>query len=294
MRSGSVAGRIPVVRPPGREDIRWFLIWVGGMALLWLWDVLFLNRPALLQIQEAVWNTLLGAVLVVIFTLLLGWSSALSLYFLESRRQRFPYLSLSFLLNLIRSVPQIVGILVGYVLLTVFIEREIILSSGLHILWMAFVISLFVFLELSDVIRERIDFFRKSDFFDAMLCCGVRESRIINVDILWKNSLSHILHKLIATFGMAIFLQCSIDFIISVGLSTDVSLANFPRTLGSLLANLDSKQDILAISSVFTDITYVGRLLTTHLQGVSIASIIVFTLVCVYKITNGFVKRNRL
>jgi ABC-type amino acid transport system permease subunit len=294
MRSGSVAGRIPVVRPPGREDIRWFLIWVGGMALLWLWDVLFLNRPALLQIQEAVWNTLLGAVLVVIFTLLLGWASALSLYFLESRRQRFPYLSLSFLLNLIRSVPQIVGILVGYVLLTVFIEREIILSSGLHILWMAFVISLFVFLELSDVIRERIDFFRKSDFFDAMLCCGVRESRIINVDILWKNSLSHILHKLIATFGMAIFLQCSIDFIISVGLSTDVSLANFPRTLGSLLANLDSKQDILAISSVFTDITYVGRLLTTHLQGVSIASIIVFTLVCVYKITNGFVKRNRL
>jgi ABC-type amino acid transport system permease subunit len=294
MRSGGVAGRIPVVRPPGRGDIRWFLIWVGGMALLWLWDVLFLNRPALLQIQEAVWNTLLGAVLVVIFTLLLGWASALSLYFLESRRQRFPYLSLSFLLNLIRSVPQIVGILVGYVLLTVFIEREIILSSGLHILWMAFVISLFVFLELSDVIRERIDFFRKSDFFDAMLCCGVRESRIINVDILWKNSLSHILHKLIATFGMAIFLQCSIDFIISVGLSTDVSLANFPRTLGSLLANLDSKQDILAISSVFTDITYVGRLLTTHLQGVSIASIIVFTLVCVYKITNGFVKRNRL
>jgi ABC-type dipeptide/oligopeptide/nickel transport system permease subunit len=159
---------------------------------------------------------------------------------------------------------------------------------------MAFVISLFVFLELSDVIRERIDFFRKSDFFDAMLCCGVRESRIINVDILWKNSLSHILHKLIATFGMAIFLQCSIDFIISVGLSTDVSLANFPRTLGSLLASLDSKQDILAISSVFTDITYVGRLLTTHLQGISIASIIVFTLVCVYKITNGFVKRHRL
>jgi ABC-type dipeptide/oligopeptide/nickel transport system permease subunit len=187
-----------------------------------------------------------------------------------------------------------VGILVGYVLLTVLIEREVILSSGLHIIWMAGFISLFTFLELSDVIRERIDFYRKSDFFDAMLCCGVREGRIINVDILWKNSLSHILHKLIATFGMAIFLQCSIDFIISVGLSTDVSLANFPRTLGSLLASLDSKQDILAISTVFTDLTYVGRMLTTHLQGVSVASIIVFTLVCVYKITNGFVKRHRL
>ena len=291
MRRVGIAGRVPVQRAPGREDIRWALTWVGGMALLWLWDLLFLNRPALLQIQEAFWNTLLGAVLVVAFTLLLGWSSALGLYFLESRQQRLPYLSLTFPLNLVRSVPQMVGILAGYVVLTLLIEQEIILSSRLHILWMAWVISLFTFLELSDVIRERIDFYRRSDFFDAMLCSGIREGRIINVDILWKNSLSHILHKLIATFGMAIFLQCSIDFIISVGLSTDVSLANFPRTLGSLLASLDSKQDILAISTVFTDISYVGRLLTTHLQGVSVAFTIVFTLVCVDKITNGFVKR---
>ncbi|MCK5571123.1 MAG: hypothetical protein KAJ12_00110, partial [Bacteroidetes bacterium] len=205
--------------------------------------------------------------------------------------QRLPYLSLTFLLNLIRSIPQMVGILLGYVILTVLIEREIVLSRTLQIFWMASVISLFTFLELADVIRERIEFFKKSDFFNAMLCCGIKESRIINVDILWKNSLSHILHKLIATFGMAIFLQCSIDFIISVGLSIDVSLANFPGTLGSLLASLDSKQDILAISTVFTDITYIGRLLTTHLQGVSVAFIIVFTLICVHKVTNGFVKR---
>jgi len=291
MKTRGFAGRVPVVRTPGREDARWMAVWLGGMALLWVWDLLFLNRPAFLKIQEAFWNTLLGAGLVVVLTLILGWSAGLGLYFLESRKQRLPSLSLTFLLNLIRSIPQMVGILLGYVILTVLIEREIVLSRTLQIFWMASVISLFTFLELADVIRERIEFFRKSDFFNAMLCCGIKESRIINVDILWKNSLSHILHKLIATFGMAIFLQCSIDFIISVGLSTDVSLANFPSTLGSLLASLDSKQDILAISTMFTDITYIKRLLTTHLQGVSVAFIIVFTLICVYKVTNGFVKR---
>jgi hypothetical protein len=122
----------------------------------------------------------------------------------------------------------------------------------------------------------------------------VKESRIINIEILWKNSRAHLLHKLVAIFGISIFLQCSIDFIISVGLTTDVSSTNFPSTLGSVLAKMDSKQDILAVSTVLVNPSYLPNLLTNHLQGISVAFIIVFTLLCMYQISNGLVKRYEL
>jgi ABC-type amino acid transport system permease subunit len=277
-----------------REDKVWGLIWIGGIALLWIWDAAFLNPPAFQKIQTAMVNTMIGGILVVLFTLLLGWSVGVAITFAETKRNRIPFLSLTFLVNLVRSIPQMVGILMGYMILTVLIQREVLQSQLYQILWTSLTISIFTFPELVDLIRERIEFFRKSDFFSAMLCSGIAERRIINVDVLWKNSLEHIVQKLVSTFGMAVFLQCSIDFIISVGLSTDVSLSNFPETLGGLLATLDSKQDILAISMLFTDIGYAHHLLFRHLQGISVAFLIVFTLLCVYKVANGLMRRYNL
>jgi len=277
-----------------QKDRLWLVIWLGGMILLWLWNLVFLNRPALAHLEAAFVNTLAGGLSVVFFSLVLGWSIGVSLYFLEQARGRVFYLMLTFVLNVVRSIPQIVGILTGYLFLTFFIEREILLNPYSQILFMAFVISLVVFQELVDLVRERIEYHKRLDFFHAMLCCGIKESRIVNIEILWKNSRSHMLHKLISIFGIAVFLQCSIDFIISVGLSTDVSLSNFPATLGSLLAKMDSKQDILAIGTVLSDIRFMGDLFVEHLQGISIAIIIVFTLLCVYKVSNGFVKRLNL
>ena len=276
------------------EEYRWALSWLGGIALLWAWNLVYLNRPALAQLEQAFVNTIISAVAVVASTLVLGWAVGTGLYFLESRGRRVLSLALTFAINLLRSVPQMVGILAGYVVLTLLIQQEILQSPPLQVLWMAFTITAFTFLELADVIRERIDFYRRSDFFNAMLCCGIPESRIVNIEILWKNGLAHVLQKLIATFGMAIFLQCSIDFIVSVGLSREVALSNFPVTLGGLLATLDSKQDILAISTFLTNPGYIVRLATTHLQGISIAFMIVFTLLCVYKVSNGIVRRYRL
>jgi hypothetical protein len=277
-----------------QEDRLWAILWITGVVMLWLWDLAFLNRPAFTLLQTALGNTLIGGIMVVAFTIVLGWSVALALTTLEQKTNPLPFLSLTFLLNLIRSVPQMVGILFGYVILTFFIEREVLQNTFWQIVWMSFTVSIFTFLELVDVIRERIAFYRSSDFFNAMLCSGISERRIINVDILWKNSRAHILQKLVATFGMAVFLQCSVDFIISVGLSTDVSLSNFPATLGGLLATLDSKQDILAISMVFTDFGYIGNLFFRHLQGISVAFLIIFTLVSVFKTSNGLVKRYKL
>jgi ABC-type dipeptide/oligopeptide/nickel transport system permease subunit len=277
-----------------QKDKLWLAIWLGGLAALWLWNTAFLNRPAFAQLRAASLNTLLVGVVVVALATLLGWLTAVALHLLEEARRRIPQLLLAFVLNLIRSVPQIVGVLIGYVILTMLIQQEILRNRYVQLLWIALAMSAFVFLEISDLIRERIKHYRSLDFYDAMLSCGISERRIINNEILWKNSRAHLLNKLIAIFGTTIFLLCSIDFIISVGLSTDVSLSNFPITLGGLLAKLDSKQDILAIGAVFTDPSSFPSLFFEHLQGVSTAFTIVFTLLCLYKISNGLVQRLRL
>lgn len=277
-----------------QKDKLWLLIWTGGIGLLWTWDKLYLNKPALDKVEMGFLYTFIIALLVIFFTLLLSWSIAVGLYFLENARHNAPYLVASFLLNIIRSVPQIVGILIGYILITLWIQSGALRSTAAIILIIAFTISLFVFLEIVDLIRERISYYKRLDFYNAMLVCGIRESRIINREILWKNSLAHIFNKLISVFGITIFLLCSIDFIVSVGLSTEVSSANLPVTLGSLLAKIDSKQDILAIGNAFTNPAYFSRLFFAHLQGITVAFLIVFTLLCVYKISNGFARRYEL
>ncbi len=276
------------------KDTLWLAIWLAGLAALGVWDVLFLNRPALTRLAAASVNTALVASGVVVCASLMGWVSALALHFFDHGRHGWAYLLTTFLLNLIRSVPQIVGILLGYVILTLLIRGDVLRQQASQLVVMALIISVFVFLEVTDLIRERIRHYRKLDFFDAMLCSGVREARIINLEILWKNSRAHLLHKAIHIFGATVFLLCSVDFIISVGLSTDVSLSNFPPTLGGLLATMDSKQDILAISTVLTDPLALPDLFFEHLQGISTAFTIVFTLLCMYRISSHFVARRRL
>ena len=276
-----------------QKDKLWFAVWLGGLFVLGLWNAFFLNEPAWVLIRAASVNTLVACALAVGLAVALGWSTGVALYFLETRRRSL-YLTLTFVLNVIRSVPQIVGALIGYILLTIFVEDEVLRSQSMQLAWIAVVISVLVFQEITDLVRERIAYYNRLDFFPAMLCCGIKEGRIVNREILWKNSRAHLLQKLVAISGTAVFLQCSIDFVISVGLSADVSLSNFPVTLGNLLAKLDSKQDILAVGTVFSDFSQVASLPFEHLQGISVAFIIVITLICAYKISNGLVRRFNL
>ena len=276
------------------KDTRWLSIWVLSVMAVWIWDIIFLNKPALLKVFTGFFNTFIIALLVVAFTLALGWAVTLLLHSLQSRAHRTPYLAVSFLLNLIRSIPQIIGVLFAYVGITLLVQSSIITSKLSVFIVMSLCISVFIFLELVNLMRERIDHFIKLDFFSAMRVCGIPERRVINFDILWKNSRLHILNKLIAVLGYAVFLQCSVDFIISVGLSTDVNEVTLPATLGSLLASIDSKQDILAIGYTLTHPGYAGHLFLEHLQGMTVAFLIVFSLVSIYHIANGYAERHRL
>ncbi len=287
-------GRGPLALASRWPDLFWLVLWIGGLGVLLIWDLFFLNAPALRQFLNALENSLLAGALVVGFSLLFGWISGTWLFLAERRNHRLVYLFSAFVLNLIRSVPQIVGMLAGYVVLTLLIEQSAGLGPSTLLFWMSFITTCVVFYDVTDLIRSRISQFAALDFYPAMLCSGVRESRIINIEILWKNSRAHLLQVMIGVFGMAVFLQCSIDFVLSVGLSTDVSATNFPVTLGSLLATMDSKQDILAIGTALTSPSYLPELFTRHLQGMSVAFAITFTLLCVHNIGSGFVRRHRL
>lgn len=277
-----------------KPDHLWFVIWVAGMGGVWLWDVIFLNTPALMRIQTAFLNSMLTGSVVVVLSLAFGWILGVVLDLLEHSESSRIYALVSLAVNALRSVPQIIVLLLGYVMLTLLLHEEVIRSTFVQLLWIAVATTAAVFLEVADTVRSRIEYFRTLDFVDAMLCCGVGERRIINIEILWKNSKSHLLHKLIGVFAVSIFLQCSIDFIVSVGLSTDVSLSNLPTTIGSLLATLDSKQDILALSNLVSDPGYLPAIFVRHLQGLSLAFFVVYTLLCMYKIANGFERRLKL
>ena len=278
----------------GGRDRRWLLGWIAAVGGLGIWDSLFLNRPAFNRIIEGFLNTFAIALLVVLFTLIFAWAATLTFHRLEQARNRTGFYILSFLLNLIRSIPQIVGILFGYIGIAAMVTAEIITGKTAVFLLMAVCMSFFIMLEVVDLLRERIDHYTKLDFFNALRVCGVSQWRIINFDILWKNSRIHILNKLISVFGSAVFLQCSVDFIISVGLSSDVNAVTLPTTLGSLLAKMDSKQDILAIGNTLTNITYLPALFFQHLQGITVAFLIVITLLAVYQISCGYAERHRL
>ena len=275
-------------------DRLWLLLWVLGMGILLGWDFAFLNAPALHQLIDALTNSMIAGMMVVIFSLLLGWISGAALFLAERRGHHILYYVGSFIVNLVRSIPQIVGMLAGYVVLTLVIERNAGINPSTLLFWMSMITAGVVFYDVTDLVRSRIVQFASLDFYPAMLCSGVRESRIINIEILWKNSRAHLLQVMISVFGMALFLQCSIDFVLSVGLSAEVSATNFPITLGSLLATMDSKQDILSIGTALTAPSYLPYLLTRHLQGVSVAFVITYTLMCVHNVTNGFVRRHRL
>jgi ABC-type dipeptide/oligopeptide/nickel transport system permease subunit len=276
------------------KHLRWIFLWIGGMMVFGLWVQTYLNHPALVDLESAFENSLVGGSLVVVFTLFLGWAGGVGLDYLEQSGKKKIFLGANFILGLFRSIPQIVGILLGYVIVTRLMLSGSLAGASGQILGTAVVISLVIFPDVVELVRQRIAYFRGLEFYDAMLCCGIPHWRIVNNEILLKNSFAHLMHKAVAVFGMAIFLQCSIDFIISVGLATEVSSTNFPVTLGTMLARMDSKQDILAIGALLTDPSYVHELLTRHLQGIGVAWTLVYTLLCTFNIANGIVDRYKL
>jgi hypothetical protein len=272
---------------------RWLVYWLGGVLLLFGWDAFFLNPQAFGQLSKAFFNTISLGLMVVFWAVFLGWLTSFLQAWLSDY---YPTRAIVFVVlkNQFRSVPQILGIMLGYIILSRLQVGGNLRSPIVLLFWMAFIIGLFIFPEVSDLLEERIAYFKKSAFFDALLLSGVSPVSIINREIIWKNSRLYLLNKMVAVFSMAVFLLCSVDFVFSVGLSNTVQVVNFPRTLGSLLAKIDSKQDILAMGSVLLNPAYLPRIFFNHLQGFSVTFLIVFTMIAWFKIGNEIARRFRL
>lgn len=276
------------------KDKQWLIIWLISIFTVGIWDLFFLNKFAYKKILTGYTNTIFIALVVVIFTLLFSIFTANIVVMTKKPGRQWLKILVNFVLHLLKSIPQIVGVLFGYIWIASLVNNGIWGGKFMAFTLTAAIMSIFIFQEVVDLMLERVEHYKKLDFYSAMLVCGISEFRIVNSDILWKNSRIHIFNKLISVFGMAIFLQCSVDFIISVGLSTSISLVDLPATLGTLLAHIDSKQDILAIGHTITNPFYVKNLFFKHLQGVTVAFLLVFTLLSIYKISNGYAERHRL
>ncbi len=272
------------------QDKLWLFIFVAGLFLLFVWDLFFLNAPAFNRLIVSSVNTFLIALLAVAVSFLAAWGIVLLKHFFIRSNLGAAAYALDLALDFLESIPQVVWVLIAYFFALIVVD----LSGVALILFLVFIISFAFLNEVIEELENRINHFKKSDFYNAMLVLGIKENKIINREILWSNSLAYLINKGVNVFASTIFLICSVDFIVSVGLTSNIALSNLPGTLGSLLGNLDSKQDILAIGNVFSDPLYITELLTKHLQGVSTAFVLIFTLIAAYKISNGLIKRKKL
>lgn len=276
------------------RDRRWLFIWVAGLLALLLWNLLFLNKPAMSRVWSGFGNTLLITLISLLTATSLSLAFSLVMTLARWNHHRYVFAVLDLILGTLRSVPQIIGLLLGFIILTLLILADLLTTGYLILTGMGLTIGLVLFHEFTDMLNDRIVAFENTDFVHASRVSGVPDRVVILLDIWWRNSRPHLINKLIGGTGLTIFLLCSIDFVLSVGLSQTVSAVNFPPTLGSMLAHIDSKQDILAIGILLTEPTYIWSLVTHHLQGVSVAFLITFTLVCWFRIGNGYSGRHHL
>lgn len=166
------------------QDIKWVCIWSGVMLFVLMWNLIFLNTPAFKQILAGWLNTFIVSIQVIAFTLVFAWLTTQALFYLESRKKRVFYLILTFGINLTRSIPQILGVLFGTIWITSFIRSGGLTSPFLIFVLISLFMSVFIFAEVVDLMRERINHYQTRDFFSAMRVCGISEFRIINFHIL--------------------------------------------------------------------------------------------------------------
>ncbi len=270
------------------------MLWIAGIAVTLVWNRFFLIRSDFILIETALVQSMMTSVLAVVLAAGMAWIWInLEEWARRNNINRFRTL-MDVVYDVQKSAPQVIGLLIGYSLLTVLIRTETLRNTFWMMAWMSSCLALVTAAEFAELFRERIGFFRQKDFFPAMRVCGLSEFRIINRDILWYNSRAFLLQKGVSLFGVVLFLQCSIDFIISVGLANDISSANFPSSLGSVLARMSSKQDILAIGMSLADPSSVPALFTEHLMGISAAALLVWTLICIFQIAHELTQRSRL
>lgn len=189
------------------------------------------------------------------------------------------------LILLIPLLPQIVWLMIGYSFVNSWIVGQGI-SDSVTIFLSA---SLFAFVLLPEVfqfLEERLAHEKEHGAFFPLQTHGVSLPQLVIREVLWRQNRAHVLLKMCALVGSVFFLQISIEFIISVGLSETIGVINFPLSLGQLLTQIGSKQDLLAVGYALFSPSYGPTLLTQHLFGLSVAISILLGMIGAFKLSS--------
>ncbi len=268
----------------------WSIIFVSFFLLLLVWNFIFLNNTALNKWLIATANTYLLASSATLLAFLFAKIFVdLNLRIFISQNKAASVANRLFL-DFLRSIPQVIFLLGGYAIMIFYFSG----FSLINFIWLSFVISLVFLNDAYDEMQNRINFYRQTDFFNASLVAGIPLGKIVNRDILWRNSQPYLVNRAVNIFTASVFLLCSVDFIISVGLTNEINLASLPVTLGNVLANITAKEDILAVREIFVNPLYITELFTKHLEGISAAILLLLTLISGFKISNGLIEKNNL
>src|SRR5512147_478015 len=129
--------RTPVPDGNLSADALWAVGWVVGIVVCGVWNAAFLNTPAFFMLAAAFVNSLAAGAVAVAGAFVLGWAAGVGLDRLHTRRHTSAALALTFVMDLVRSVPQILGLLGGYILLTQLQASGVVIGSSGQLLFMA-------------------------------------------------------------------------------------------------------------------------------------------------------------
>ena len=265
----------------------WIFFFIISVSIIFTWNSAYLNDRSFYLIRTAYFNSLVIAFCSIVLVLLLTWF--LSVIAITGERiKRFVY----FFMNQGILIPQVLIVLFGQAFLNKLILSGFINSAFEYILFSSMILSIALFSETLTFFNNRIELLKERGFYEAMTSLKISKWRIVHFDILWDNSRKIIITKAVALFATVFFLQVIVDFIISVGLSRDLNQFNFPPSLGTVLADTTSKEDLLYVQHIFKNPGLIKNLFFRHLQGISIVAMFFVTLLSLVKYSSEKLSRN--
>lgn len=261
------------------RPFRWVIHYALLLITLLFWSLWQLNELDLIRLWRAFGVSMLIPTLAVAMTII----ASIGLIRLQLLDNSLIRLLIRLFRSGIGAIPQIILLLIGYTLINQWMITEPNLSH-VTVMWLIALIFMLVSLpEWLDFVDNLIAVSKREGFYEPMLTLGISELRIVFKDVLWTANRAAIFNKLTLMFGSIFFLDIAMDFIFTVGLTADVQIANFPTTLGQLLASVQSKTDLFSIGRDLPQPWNWNNLVTANLFGTSVTLLIIGTIVTFYR-----------
>jgi hypothetical protein len=266
----------------------WIFFFLISITVIFIWDKIYLNERSFTLVFNAYLNSILIAVLAIIIVISASWLLSL-LSSINNVLKQIVY----FFMNQGILIPQVLIVLFGQTILNILIVSGHLNNSIEYMIYSSIILSFSLLSESLTFFINRIELLKERGFYESMTSLNIRKWRIVHFDILWDNSRKIIITKAVSLFATVFFIQVIVDFIISVGLSRDLSQFNFPPSLGTVLADTTSKEDLLYVQHIIKNPSLIKNLFYRHLQGISLVAMLFVTLLSMVKYSSEQLMRNK-